>query len=202
MKTRYSIMFVFCAVLLGWSQAQSSFILANRLVWDSVDAPVFDGAGRPLDGTEYRAELYGGTTQDSLSPLYDLRIWEGSRERVRLALPFASHGYLVNTPGRNTVVSPDVSSGAVLWLQLRAWETRVGDTYEAAVARGLGGYGESALFRKGGGDPGGSLPALPEPLIGLQSFRLLPVIPEPSTWLLLAVGGVLMRWVVRTRSLG
>jgi hypothetical protein len=66
------------------------------------------------------------------------------------------------------------------WLQVRAWDSRLGRSYEEVVSLGLGGYGESDLFQKFGG----GFPALPEPLIGLQSFSLRPVIPEPSSALL------------------
>lgn len=61
-----------------------------------------------------------------------------------------------------------------LWLQVRVWGVRVAPTYELAVARGIGGYGESALFYAQG-TPGplcGGAPCLPGSLIGLQSFRL------------------------------
>ena len=58
---------------------------------------------------------------------------------------------------------------------------------------GVGGYGDSNLFQKKGGDPCG-LPTPHEPLIGLQSFSL---VPEPSTWALLAFGGAYLIWKSR-----
>ena len=56
------------------------------------------------------------------------------------------------------------------------------------VALGLGGYGESPLFYANGSDPTLALPEPPAPLIGLQSFNLRAVIPEPSSALLLLLG--------------
>jgi hypothetical protein len=82
----------------------------------------------------------------------------------------------------------DVPNGGWAWLQVRVWDVQVGVTYEEAAARGLGGYGQSALFYARGGDPTGSIPTLPGPLIGLQSFSVLPVVPEPSAWLFLVLG--------------
>jgi len=181
--------------------SQSSFWIRNRILADSLDAPTYNSDGEPLEGPQYRAEVYGGPAPESLEPVCEQTVWLTYRACARVAMPLETNGYFGRAnPAEALVVS--VPPGREAWLQVRAWDARLGDTYEAAVARGLGGYGESALFRKAGGDPGGTLPSLPQPLIGLQSFRLLPVIPEPSSWLLLAVGGVLMRWVVRNRCLG
>jgi hypothetical protein len=70
------------------------------------------------------------------------------------------------------------------WLQVRAWDARLGSTYDAVKALAIGGYGESNLFQKQGGNRFG-LPSQPEPLIGLQSFNL---VLEPSAFLLLLIG--------------
>jgi len=60
-------------------------------------------------------------------------------------------------------------------LQVRAWDARLGSTYEEVSARGIDGYGESPLFyAQGNGiSPNGVLPA---PLIGLRSFSLRPAL--------------------------
>jgi hypothetical protein len=47
------------------------------------------------------------------------------------------------------------------------------------------------LFYAQGGDPFDQFPE-PGRLIGLQSFSLRAVIPEPSTWALLVLGGVMV----------
>jgi hypothetical protein len=81
---------------------------------------------------------------------------------------------------------------------MRAWEARLGATYDEVVARGLGGYGESPVFYSQGGNPYDYKDPAAH-LVGLQSFRLRPVIPEPSTWALLALGGVGVAWATRRR---
>ena len=67
-------------------------------------------------------------------------------------------------------------------------ECQLGTTYEAVSALGIGGYGESHLFYAQSGNPYDLL-GVPASLIGLQSFSLRPIIPEPSTWVLVVLGG-------------
>jgi len=80
---------------------------------------------------------------------------------------------------------------------VRAWDAQLGTTYEAVAGLAIGGYGESPLFYAQGGVPLITPPSLPGALIGLQSFSLRPVVPEPSTWALLALCGTALWWVVR-----
>ena len=79
----------------------------------------------------------------------------------------------------------NVLPGQEAWLQVRAWDARLGSTYEAVVALGIGGYGQSNLFYAESGGIGGGVPTLPAPLIGLQSFSL---VPEPNAVVLVLFG--------------
>jgi len=160
------------------ASGQSSFELANKHS-PLVDAPVFDAQGVPLAGSGYLAELWGGATTDSLTPL--VLFPQGGREIV----PFLSGGYFIPTALSGSLVVPAVPPSGFAWLQVRAWDAGLGATYEETVARGLGGYGESPQFFAPGGNPVTQFP-IPGPLIGLQSFSLLPVVPEASAvWLFL-----------------
>lgn len=170
---------------------QASFLFRNLNGEGNVNAPVFDAAGIPLEGAQYFAELYGGQTSDSLTPL--VLFETGSR----LIKPFGTQGYVVPVDGGSLVVSSVLPRGSA-WLQMRAWDSSLGATYEEAASRGVGGYGESLLFYAVGGDPYDMLDG-PEPLIGLQSFSLRPI-PEPSTWGLLAIGGLSIFFAVRRRG--
>jgi len=178
---------IVCLMFVGrTSSAQSTFFFANK----PVNAPVFDAGGLLLAGTNYFVELYGNSTPSSLTPTLT---WN-TLERVILSFFTGTNaGYFAT--GRLMAVI-DIPPGGSAWLQVRAWDARLGGTYEDAVALGLGGYGESPLFFADGGDPlrleAGGL------LIGLESFSLRPIVPEPSTSALLAVGGVIM-WLVRQR---
>jgi len=199
MKTKHLGIIWVLALQVAWNTVgQASFALVNRPPPAGLEhAPVFDADGYPLEGPVYVAELWGGVEPDSLSPA--ARDLFPPPERV--IVPFRTGDRAGYFSGGDAIIL-GTPAGGEAWLRVRAWDTRVGATYEEAVARGLGGYGESPLFFADGGNPASPNPEAPKPLYGLQSFRLLPVIPEPSTWLLLAVGGVLMRWVVRKRCLG
>jgi hypothetical protein len=179
-----------CTVL-----SQSSFEFKNRNTLRGVDAPVFDAQGIPLAGTNYSAELWGGTTVDSLQPA--LNIDQGNQ---RLIIPFwnVPPGYFSSSVGFLSIVTVPPNGWA--WLQVRAWDARLGSTYEAVAALGSGGYGESPLFYAQGADPLREPPEPAAPLIGLQSFSLRAVVPEPSSWLLLTLATGALWWVKRGRA--
>jgi hypothetical protein len=143
-----------------------------------------------LEGSEWRVELYGGGTQDSLRPV--INILYGTREILSLAAP----GYFRSGSGFLSVVG--VPAGGWAWLQVNVWDSGLGASFEDAVTRGMGGYGQSALFYAQGGYPIEPLPTPPGFLIGLQSFSVLAVVPEPAVWLLLT-GGLAGLWLARRR---
>jgi hypothetical protein len=174
---------------------QSHFLFRNA---DSggpipVNAPVFDAQGVPLAGPGYLAELWGGVTADSLAPL--VLIDQGGN---RLFKTFASSGYVVPADGGMLAVT-SVPPYGWAWLQMRAWDAQLGASYEGVAALGIGGYGESSLFYAQGGNPFDQFPE-PGRLVGLESFSLRPVVPEPSTWAVLALGGMALWRTIRRRS--
>jgi len=190
MKTLAPIIIVtFASALFAtWpSLAQSSFWLNNA--WEPVNSPVFDAQGNPLEGSNYAAELWGGATADSLTPALSF----GTGHRVIVPFLTGSYaGYFRDEQSSGDVTTVlSVPSGDLVWLEVRAWDTRLGATYEQAAALGLGGYGESPLFTARGSYPLDLL-GLPAPLTGLQSFNLLPVVPEPSSMLLGLLGLALL----------
>jgi hypothetical protein len=160
---------VTAGTLLLQTFAQATFQLKNLVLEAGVDAPIFDASGVPLAGDTYVAELYGGRTINSLSP--------GAFPTTnRVRVPFLTGelaGYFDTYQG---VGIRDTAGGDTAWLQIRVWDTRLGGSYEEVAARGFGGYGESPVFYARGGDPSHLGPP-PQPLIGLQSFRLRATTP-------------------------
>ena len=161
--------------------AQSTFFLRNINPFSNIDAPVFDAEGNRLAGTNYAVELWGGSSSDSLAATLDFDTHQ------RLFLNFGTGmtaGYFASVAQMTVFAVP---GNGFAWVQVRAWETRLGTTWEEVAAIGMGGYGESSLLYIMGGDPNGVPPTTPRPLIGLQSFSLRPI-PEPAVWQLGVIG--------------
>ncbi len=193
MKTLILILgFHVSLLLVPHGAAQSTFQMANK----NVNAPIFDATGAPLAGVNFQAELYGGATSDALAPAMSIF---APFPQHRIQVPFltgTNAGYFVSGE-TSAIVS--VTPGGFAWLQVRAWDSRLGTTYEEVAALGLGGYGASTVFYADGGNPLMLPPEAAAPLVGLQSFRLLPEVPEPSIWVLLTLGGVTIRCALRLR---
>jgi hypothetical protein len=182
-----SAVFVLTAALPYECASSSGFYFSNYSPAAGVDAPVFDGEGTPLAGTNYLAILYGGNTTDALAlPL------DSSTRKSMPAVPFAfapngKAGYFRHFTVFSAIVYfGNISAGQLAWLQVRAWDARLGATYEDVASLGIGGYGESNLFQDSGGDPFAPVPGLPGILVGLESFSLRPIT------------GVLIRTILHT----
>lgn len=120
----------FNLLVCGHALGQATFAMLNDSPLDGVNAPIFDSQGIPLPGPRFVAELWGGSAADSLAPALDLDVSGG-----RLIVPIYSAGYFYSA--RSAYIT-SVAGGAYAWLQVRAWDTTLGSTYEAVVARGLG----------------------------------------------------------------
>jgi hypothetical protein len=172
--------------------AQEAFVFQNYNASYGLDAPVFDALGNRLAGTSYVAVLLGGPTPDALA------LATSSGGVPMPPIPFTAmgggqSGYF--TTG-SAVYVRDVC-GLPAWLEVRAWDARLGSSYDEVVALGLGGYGQSALFQLHGSDVCLPNPPPPPALVGLQSFSL---VPEPSTWALLALGGLAVAHALRCQG--
>jgi len=144
---------------------------------------VFDGSGNRLFGANFLAMLYGGASPEAVSQAVG---------QLNSSLAPAPFTYIVNGQGGyfagQVAVIPSVPCAGFAWLQVRAWDARLGASYEDVVRLGLGGYGESNLFQAQGGNACPILPDVPRVLIGLQSFSLLAEVPEPNSLVLLLLG--------------
>ncbi|HWC59135.1 MAG TPA: immunoglobulin domain-containing protein [Verrucomicrobiae bacterium] len=133
---------------------------ANWFVDSKTNAlPIFDVDGSTLlNGGGYVAQLYAGPALASLRP-------------VGQPTPFQSGfnaGYFVP----QTLTLGNVAPGSNVMVQVRAWDTAFGPSYEAARAMG-GRFGKSPIFQVVAG--GNEAP--PADLQGLQSFSLQAGLP-------------------------
>jgi len=190
MKIRYPLCSVFLLLSIPCLYSQGVFYFVNYDAYYGIDAPVFDAAGVPLYGTNYLASLYAGPTQDTL-----VEAKAGSVSGPPLRCPFTftpndRAGYFISR--YSLAYLANVPPGGMAWVEVRAWDARLGNSYEDVVALGDGGYGSSELIYRIAGEETWSFP-----LIGLQSFSL---VPEPSLALLFPAGLLLIvcakRWKV------
>lgn len=136
-----------------------------------VDAPVFDAAGVPLSGTNYYAMLYGGESTNQLH-----RALAADGHTLLTPVPFTYNpggatGYFIYPLDAFVIAAPL----QMIWLQVKAWDGRIGSSYEEALSRNIGGVGESALFQERGVSHWGGQSGEPTRLKGLRSFSLSPV---------------------------
>lgn len=132
---------------------QGTLVFANYARF-FVDVPFFDSGGDRLSGTNYLAQLYVGRRPDTLWP-------------VGTAVPFltgTNAGYF--TGGVTTI--PNFPTGDSAWVQVRAWETGGGSSFEVAALAGHWSGVSSVVYVKDLGGPSGGVPAVPPYLTGLQ----------------------------------
>jgi hypothetical protein len=156
-------------------------------VTGNYDAPVFlDTVGGPNKaGAGYMAQLYAGPSASALAAI-------GSPVAF---LTGANAGYWRSA----ALAIPSVAPGATASVQIRAWATSAGATYEQALASGSG-FGTSTPILSVVTGGAGSPPSLPAELTGLTSFAISGgvVIPEPSVLALGALGGLAL--LIRRRK--
>jgi hypothetical protein len=160
------------------SYAQGTVNFNNRVTGvGGVVAPIYGVDGvTGLAGDAYTAQLFGGpegTAVDSLTPLTPVTVF-----RTGAAAGFVVSGNVVSVTG--------VAGGATATLQLRAWDNQGGTLTEFDAAQAAGAaWGASTPFDIVTGNPDAVPPGVPAVMTGLTSFAL---VPEPSTFALLALG--------------
>ncbi len=177
--TRLAVGFVLTSSVSG----QGTLRFAN--FGDGWTAPIYDVDGMtPLTGSGFLVQLYAATPGSSLQP-------------IGLPVPFSdtSPGYF----GPVGVSVPVVPAYGTATVQIVAWRASDGPTFPEANRPGAH-IGESSVFNVGPlswlGPPPPTFP--PPSLIGLQSFSLHVVVPEPSVVTLGLLGGSVLvlgpRW--------
>ncbi len=162
------------------THAQGTVNFNNKVFADGIDAPIFDlnVGGTLLSGNVFMAQLYAGplgTTEDKL-------VATGMAVDFKTGL---ASGYVnVGTDGSRTVAG--VAPGESAVVQIRAWTTATGSTYEEALASSdsssCAGRSDMLTVLTQSG-----LSAQAVSMAGLQSFAITPV-PEPQLLMLGALG--------------
>lgn len=143
-------------------------------VGTTVDARVFyAGSATPTPA------VGGGTTADT-QMVAQLWVTGGGTKTgpVGDPIPFrnsgAGTGYWVGAT--RDLNDMGVAANGSATVKVVAWSTALGATYDAAKAKGQGGFGESAAITVATG--GGLNP--PASMVGLQGFNIAAIVPEPS----------------------
>jgi hypothetical protein len=158
------------SVLASGAFAQGNFLAGNVQT-------IFEKDGVTKLGTSYFAQVYVGSSADSLTA-------------VGSPVAFLSSGG--NFFGGTLATT--FAGGATVTMVVRAWSSAAGATYEAAVASGLTQFqaGSSAAFTHKLGDPTASPQVPASVLSGMTSFSLSSIapVPEPGVMSLAAIGGL------------
>jgi hypothetical protein len=159
-------------------KGQGTIDFRTRSATPFIAAPVVDSRnGQMIEGVNWTAQLYYAQ-----SVVSDAAILRGAAPATHF-LTGAAAGYVVPVD----IVLSDVGSNVNISVQMRAWNTVAGNTYEEAALSPMGVIGESNLFATttGGGN------RLPAELVGLVGFSVFPV-PEPKPFTLLLAGLILI----------
>jgi len=177
MKKLVLSLLLVAGTISAFAQGQVQF--ANNVVFKSstdVSRLVYLGtiaAGNELVGTQFRAQLYYGSSAANLTAV-------ATTGNAFRAAGTSSPGTWAS-PGLRTLTGFDV--GSTVTLQVRAWDSTGGfNTYEAALAAGKA-TGSSAAFTQVIA-PSGQSPDVYY-IEGLRSFA---VVPEPGTFAFAGLG--------------
>lgn len=182
------IAIAFWAASVGaFAQGQVNFSSINFFTTGSSasEPAVYDVGGLTrLDGANFKAQLYWGAAT-----------WTGTASGASIGTaPISFFSVADGAPGffDGGAATVGVAANTSVFVQVRAWNTAAGATYEAAAASPLGRIGSSAVLALTAG--GGTV--TPPNLNGLAKFSLVPtVVPEPTTIALgiLGAGALLLR---------
>lgn len=179
-----------CVAISAGAWAQGTVLFSNSAATLGTAQPILGIDGVGLTGTGFLAQLWAGPNEASLAPIGDALSFR----------PTGTKGILLNSSPDRVIAS--VAGGAAAVCQIRAWDAAGGATWDAGSKFEGGSSGMSATFTVTTGG-GGVPPGPPAALTGFQGFKLTanpvtPIVPEPSTLALGALGLGALLW--RRRS--
>lgn len=167
----------------GFAYGQGAVNFDTKAVGAKVTLDASEG-GAALAGNLYLAQLYAaagsGVAEASLLPVGSTVYFRGGINAGFVTISGVGPSGSDVNPVVNLFTAAQGAANSAATVQLRAWETARGATWEAAGGFGAAHVGESAILAIGTTGGYGSPPTTPPDLTGLQGFSLRPV-PEPST---------------------
>jgi len=177
-KSFLTLIAVGASCLMAYGQGAISFRnIGSGAGGSSVNAPINDVNGTTrLAGTGFTVQLWYGTAGQAAGSLTAL---------ASPTLGFNTGALAGYTSGAPTVQIPGVAIGGIATLMWRVWDNMAGTVTTYAQAQSSGARnGQSNVFQSPA--LGDNLnPATIPVMAGLTSFNL---VPEPSTYALLALG--------------
>jgi hypothetical protein len=158
--------------------SQGQVLFANRVLASGIDAPIFFIGTLHGPGPAYSAQLLLVGADNSLTPLLPITTFQTAGPGDHAVRDRYLKAQLVDVP---------VMPGDTATFIVRVWRTSAGS------------YEKDFDYLRGQSDPvtisvGGSGLLPPSSLNGLRGFTV-GFVPEPSTWVLSAVGGaILLMW--------
>ena len=151
-------------------------------------ALVNDATGKPLTGTSFVAQVWYGTSASTLN-----KSFAPSPFRVSTtSSPGSWNPAAVGGPGAIATLE-GIAPGSTVTLQVAVWDSSIAGVGAAQALAKAPGTGLSSTFTYAtSADP----LAIPGGMEGLQSFNLVgsPVVPEPTTIALGALGAAALLW--------
>jgi len=150
---------------------------ADRLVYFGTGVPG-QTVGAPVVGTNFKAQLYVGSSADALLPI----LVNASAFRVAST----SFKGMWSGGSRDLITSAGTfAKGQTVFLQVKAWDVNQGATYELASGNAAFVHGESGVFSYTSPTSDTAAPTAFY-MEGLRTFNIVGV-PEPTTF---ALGGL------------
>ena len=155
-------------------------------------ALVNDASGNPLTGTSYVAQVWYGASAGSLDKSFAPSPFRAPTTLYKGTWNPAAVGGPGNTATLDGFKVPDNTADQTAFLQVAVWDTALYSSWSAA--KGNAGTGLSEVFTYTiSKDP----IALPGGMENMKSFSLsgsTPVVPEPTTIALGALGAAALLW--------
>jgi hypothetical protein len=186
-KSILSFVVALTGTISSFSQGTVTFVNAPAAFNTVADRYIYLDGQTPLKGTNFKVQLYAGTSAAGVAAQTDPVDNTPSNMRgLTTTLP----GVWTGGPSEKIIPAPYGTKDSDVWLQVRVWDINAGATYEAAK-------NGSSAFASGVSNP--FLYHIPKDgsaasAYAMENFRAFVLVPEPSVFAFigLSVVGLIM----------